>query len=311
MSSKMKYCVGSFNLFFISLIFLLSTSCQKDSASLNLAEEKLLIDNYLLIHGINITPTASGLYFESVDSTGESPKLDDFVVIHFKETTLDGKLLDTSNKALADSNHVSSSSAIEGPLKLYIKGIRIKGLIEGLLQMKEGGHAWMLMPSSLTFNDYIPRIFEVELLKIVHDPVSFENEKIKNYLDTVSQRLALNAKVTPADSTREGIYYIETKTGTGNSPADGDNVYATFTLKLIDGQLIGQSTNYAFRVGDINLPQGLSVGIKKMKKGGKAILIIPYSKGFGAEGVTQQDVIIIPMYATLVYNIELKGIGSL
>jgi FKBP-type peptidyl-prolyl cis-trans isomerase len=177
--------------------------------------------------------------------------------------------------------------------------------------MKEGGHAWMLMPSSLTFSDYIPRIFEVELLKIVHDPVAFENEKIKNYLDTLSQRLALNVKVAPADSTPEGIYYIETKSGTGNSPTEGDNVYVTFTLKLIDGQLIGQSTNYAFRVGDINIIQGLSVGIKKMKKGGKAILIIPYSKGFGTEGVTQQNVIIIPMYATLVYDIELKGIGSL
>ena len=309
----MKYSVGNLIIFFISLIFLLLTSCKKDDVSLRQADEKLLIENYLLTHNKQITPTASGLYFESIaDGTGDSsPMLDDFVVINFTETSIDGKLLDTSNKALADSNNIISSSLVDGPLKLSIKGIRIKGLIEGLLQMKEGGHAWMLMPSSLTFNDYVPRIFDVELLKIVPDPVAYEKEKIKNYLDTLSRRIAANAPVTPADSTPEGIYYIETKAGTGNSPMEGDNVNATFTFKLIDGQLIGKSVNYSFRIGDINVIQGLSIGVKKMKKGGKAILVIPFSKGFGTEGVTQQDVIKIPMYATLVYEIELNSIGGL
>jgi FKBP-type peptidyl-prolyl cis-trans isomerase FkpA len=154
-------------------------SCSKESLPAMMADEKNQINDYLHSHNITIKPSASGLYFISTqDGEGESPSLSDFVSINYKVTTLDGKIFDTSNLYDARSNNIVSSTAINGPVKLSMQSITVKGLIEGLLQMKEGGKAWMLMPSSLTFYDYIPRIYEVELVKVIHDPVAYEDEKI-------------------------------------------------------------------------------------------------------------------------------------
>jgi FKBP-type peptidyl-prolyl cis-trans isomerase len=305
----MKLKIRRYYLVFISLTFILSSCLKQDDDSLEIAAEKQSIEKYLTEKGKHITPTNSGLYFEITrEGQGNSPLLDDFVLINFKETNLDGKLLDTSDKNAADSANIVASSKIDGPLKLYLKGIRIQGLVEGLLLMKEGTHAWMLMPSSLTFYDYMPRIFDVELVKVIDDPVKYEEEKIAGYLDALSTDFP-NSRLSPSDSTSDGIYYIETLAGTGDYPVTGDNVTVNFTANLIEGQLIDEtSVNYSFKVGDINIISGLNAGVQKMKKGGKAILIIPFRKAFGPDGIIQNNIIEIPMYATLVYTIELKNI---
>jgi FKBP-type peptidyl-prolyl cis-trans isomerase FkpA len=305
----MKYNFTKYNLWLIVLLTAFVCSCKKENSAAMLANEKNEIDRYLQSHNLNIKPTASGLYFKLiVDGQGESPSLKDFVIINYAATTLDGKLFDTSNQLDAKANNIVTSSAIDGPVKLYMQSINIKGLIEGLLQMQEGGKAWMLMPASLTFADYIPRIYEVTLVKVIHDPVAYEDEKIANYLDTLNRSFTPNLTLTPADSTTDGIYYIETLAGTGLNPKDGDQVNVSYTLNLVDGQLIGSNTSYSCKVGDSNLIAGFNSGIKKMKKGGKSILIIPYDKAYGASGLNQNGIILIPMYATLVYHIELNSI---
>jgi FKBP-type peptidyl-prolyl cis-trans isomerase len=296
----------------IVLIFfvLFGFSCKKDMSSRSMADEQQQIDNYLQLHLISIKPTASGLYFESTqEGDGESPSIDDFVNINYSATTLDDRLIETNNTTDARNNGIIASSSIAGPVKLYIKNITIKGLIEGLLKMQEGGKAWMLMPSSITFNDYIPRIYKVELVKVIHDPVAYENEKIINYLDTLSNRLTV-AKPTLADTTSDGLYYIETLAGTGSYPKDGEQVNVSYTVNLIDGPQIISNANFTFRIGDSSIAPDFSAGpgVKKMKKGGKALIIVPYSKAYGIKGLSIDGVIKVPMYATLVYSIELKSI---
>jgi len=301
--------VSKYNLLLFVLLIAFVCSCKKESSAALMAMEDNQIDRYLQLHNLNIKPTASGLYFQSIiDGEGDSPSLKDFVTISYAATTLDGKLFDTSNQADAKANNIITSCAIDGPVKLYMQSISIRGLIEGLLQMQEGGKAWMLMPASLTFDDYIPRIYEVTLVKVIHDPVAYENEKITNYLDTINRSFTPNLTLTPADSTTDGIYYIETLAGTGENPKDGDQLNLSYTLNLIDGQSIGSNTNYSCKVGDSNLIAGFNSGIKKMKKGGKAIFIIPYDMAYGVAGFNQNGIILIPMYATLVYHVELKSI---
>jgi FKBP-type peptidyl-prolyl cis-trans isomerase FkpA len=125
-------------LLLVSIIFSCN-SCKKESLAAMMANEKSQIDDYLHTHNINVKPSATGLYFISTkDGEGESPSLSDFVYINYKATTLDGKLFDTSNQYDAMANNLVSSTAINGPVKLYMQSITIKGLIEGLLQMREG-----------------------------------------------------------------------------------------------------------------------------------------------------------------------------
>ena len=293
----------------VTLLVLFAFSCKKEDSLQRTANEKQQIDNYLQLHQITIKPTASGLYFQSTeDGTGETPHLDDFVNINYNVTTLNGNLIETNNLLEAKKNGIVASTAIDGPVKLYIKNITVKGLIEGLLQMQEGGKAWMLMPSSLTFNDYIPRIYEVELVKVIHDPAEYENEKITNYLDTLSK--ALTYKPMMGDTTPEGLYYIETLAGTGINPVDGNQVNVNYSVNLIDGPLISSMTNLTFKIGDSSVAPVFSAGpgVKQMKKGGKALIIVPYYRAYGIQGLNINGVIMIPTYATLVYSIELKSI---
>jgi FKBP-type peptidyl-prolyl cis-trans isomerase len=309
-----------FNKFYVLLAMIVSVmfsciSCKKETSAAMTANQNNQISQYLAAHNITIKPTASGLYYQStLDGTGDSPGLTDFVTINYAGTTLDGKLFDTSNQADAKANNIVTSSALEGPVKLNMQNISVRGLIEGLLQMKEGGKAWMLMPASLTFNDYIPRIYDVTLVKVIHDPVAYENEKISTYLDSINRSTSANFTLSLADSTTEGIYYIETLAGTGLNAKDGDNVNINYSLKLIDGQSISSNTSFSCKIGDPNYTVGFNTigfnaGIKKMKKGGKAIIIIPYNKAYGISGLAQNYVILIPMYSTLVYQIELKSIN--
>ncbi|MCE3260073.1 MAG: FKBP-type peptidylprolyl cis-trans isomerase protein [Bacteroidetes bacterium] len=108
-----------------------------------------------------------------------------------------------------------------------------------------------------------------------------------------------NIKVKPTPS---GLYYIETKKGTGASPKETDIVTVHYTGKLLDGTIFDSSVE---RGKPIEFPlnqviKGWTEGLQLMKKGGKANLIIPSSIGYGPQGGGP-----IPPYSTLTFEVEL------
>jgi len=55
-----------------------------------------------------------------------------------------------------------------------------------------------------------------------------------------------------------------------------------------------------FSVGSVNIIEGWNEGIKFMKEGGEATLIIPSVLGYGSSGSGS-----IPPYSTLIFDVEL------
>ena len=120
--------------------------------------------------------------------------------------------------------------------------------------------------------------------------------------------LAAAAKEAGATVTPSGLVYRSLKDGTGASPAATDIVKVNYRGTFPDGKEFDASANHG---GPASFPLNRVVpcwteGVQKMKVGGKAKLTCPSSIAYGARGAGG----VIPPNATLVFEVELVGIGQ-
>lgn len=125
------------------------------------------------------------------------------------------------------------------------------------------------------------------------DPYAKEKAAIADYLKTH------NLTMEPRES---GLYYIETKTGTGITPPYGATVKVKYKGTFTDGTEFDSGTT-SFKLGFSQVIAGWDEGIALMKEGGKATLIIPCDLAYGAYRSGS-----IPGYTPLVFTVELIGI---
>lgn len=109
-----------------------------------------------------VLTTKTGLQYEElVAGKGERPKKESIVMIHYKGTLVDGTPFDSTYERQTPA-HLSMVNVIDG-------------LQEGLMLMKEGEKARLVIPSDLAYGNAdvqaIPAgstvVFEVELLKVL------------------------------------------------------------------------------------------------------------------------------------------------
>jgi len=105
-----------------------------------------------------------------------------------------------------------------------------------------------------------------------------------------------------------GLYYIEIESGKGIQALSGDILTVHYTGKLIDGKVFDSSYQrneaFTFKIGANEVIPGWDEGFTYMKKGGKAVFIIPSKLAYGKEGYST----IIPSYASLIFEVELLSI---
>ena len=123
---------------------------------------------------------------------------------------------------------------------------------------------------------------------------SEKTEEIKNYM--------ANHNLT-AEPTESGLYFIETQPGKGKELVAGDSVSIRYTFRLANDSIFDSSEKIGGQplyclVGQM-FP-GLNEGLCKMKRGGKATLIMPYKIAFGA----QSRMVPVPPFSTIVADIE-------
>ncbi|MGY4516112.1 FKBP-type peptidyl-prolyl cis-trans isomerase [Lysobacter sp. HA18] len=120
---------------------------------------------------------------------------------------------------------------------------------------------------------------------------------------------AKNAKAAGVQTTASGLQYQVLKAGTGPKPKADDVVTVHYTGTLLDGTKFDSSYDHG---GPATLPLGQVVpgwreGIQLMPVGSKYRLWIPASLGYGEAGTPGGP---IPPNATLVFDVELIGIGK-
>ncbi len=295
--------------FIIILVLLILSACERDEKR-DENVEKTELQNYLEKENITTKPNKSGLYYiEKSKGTGKQPVSGDVAVINFTGTLTDNTVFYTNNDSIAKANNIYRSRYNEitfSPIRIIV-GMNIEGIDEGLKLMHEGGSAMLIIPSDLAYGaegysdipPYSTLIYKISLLHVIKDPDAYEDSMINKYIN--------DNKLSP-EITAEGVYYEEIISGTGSKPEYGDLVSIKYTSRLIEGETFEQTqgdTLFSFMLWNNMTIEGLSEGVSKMKEGGKATLIIPYSLAFGTYGRYP-----IPPFSTIVYeNLELVKIN--
>jgi FKBP-type peptidyl-prolyl cis-trans isomerase FkpA len=110
-------------------------------------------------------------------------------------------------------------------------------------------------------------------------------------------------------TTDSGLKYEELVEGDGVEAEAGQQVSVHYTGWLTDGSKFDSSVDrnqpFQFSLGRGMVIRGWDEGVAGMKVGGKRKLTIPPQLGYGSQGAGG----VIPPNATLVFEVELLGIG--
>jgi FKBP-type peptidyl-prolyl cis-trans isomerase FkpA len=113
----------------------------------------------------------------------------------------------------------------------------------------------------------------------------------------------------PTTQTASGLAIDEITIGEGAPATAGKRVTVHYTGWLTDGTKFDSSKDrndpFVFGLGQGQVIRGWDEGVQGMKVGGKRKLTIPPALGYGARGAGG----VIPPNATLVFEVELLGVG--
>lgn len=162
-------------------------------------------------------------------------------------------------------------------------------------------------------------LFTVKLLKAMNDE-EFEQERqrlMEQQIQEDMQRSEMEEEQLlnfiagegiDIEPTASGLYYIETKRGDGPEVRSGDMVSVHYEGRLLDGIVFDSSYDRGqpleFPVGEGWVIPGWDEGIRMMRVGGKATLIIPSYLGYGDRGAGP----LIKPFSTLVFDVELVDV---
>ena len=110
-------------------------------------------------------------------------------------------------------------------------------------------------------------------------------------------------------TTASGLQYVDDVVGEGASPTAGQKVTVHYTGTFPDGRKFDSSRDrsdpFVFVIGKGQVIAGWDEGVMSMKVGGRRTLTVPAHLGYGARGAGG----VIPPNATLLFDVELLGVG--
>jgi FKBP-type peptidyl-prolyl cis-trans isomerase len=268
------------------------------------AQDQKQIQEYLAANNLTATQTASGLnYIITQPGTGTALKAGDVVSVHYQGSLLNGTTFDESY-----------DKGIPYTFRLGARAV-IPGFEEGVLQLKPGGKATLLIPSHLAYgpdgtNGIDPNTvlrFEVEVLS-PQTVGAVDKSIIQSYL--------ASKNITDAVETDSGLFYVSTLVGTGAQAEKGDEVGVHYRAKFLNGKIFEETNPSApktFVIGSGNMGKGFEEGVARMRVGEKATFVVPSHLAFGALGSSSVPTDVkrfsaIPPYAVLLYEVELVAI---
>jgi FKBP-type peptidyl-prolyl cis-trans isomerase len=248
----------------------------------------------------------SGLYYKFYieNTTKHVPEYDEIVSILMSIQT-------ENDSFVQESKHITT--VMQRP--------KFRGdIFDALALMHEGDSATFIINAKQYYNIYnygqIPPFVKDDKTMLwftikVDSTLSFEqyqsivnNTRQENELKTIVSYMQQNNII--ASPSTSGLYYIETKAGTGNNPKQGQFCTVNYTGTLFDGTLFDSSIGrepFSFQLGAGQVIQGWEEGVAMMKKNGKATLIIPSHLAYGERNMGN-----IPSYSPLIFEVELIDI---
>jgi len=282
---KALFPVANFRLLFLLLaaVGLLTASCSKDEAPVDYAPiDDAIITKYVADKAITTAQKQpSGLYFipTVTNATAKLATAGTNVSMRYTATLLDGTVFDATSLR----NNTPVSFVLGKSNVLY-------GLQEGVSLMHLGDKATLLIPSGLAYGaggttgsngTVVPANtvvrFDVEVIDF--NFALTDDAIITQYLTT--------AAITTAQKQTSGLYYVPvTANPAGVQATAGKTISVLYTGKLMDGTVFDATSlrankPYDFILGSGSVIKGWDEGIALMRKGEKAILVIPSALAYG------------------------------
>lgn len=231
------------------------------------------------------------------------------------------------NDSLVQSTSRDAGGAREVTLpdSSMMKG-KVPAVFEALMLMAKGDSATVIQPLDSLMKKGIPKSFgevteiryEVKLEEIMtaeilqkrqaEEMAKAEGAKAEGMIiaEKVKTMLAdyKAKKLADLKKSASGLEYVIIEQGSGAAVKDGDNIPTNyFGVRKTDGVMFDNSYDRGgpapFAVG--GLIPGFNEGMKLLNRGGKALLFIPSSLGYGEQGAGGD----IPPNTDLVFYIEM------
>ncbi|MBU2913139.1 FKBP-type peptidyl-prolyl cis-trans isomerase [Reichenbachiella agariperforans] len=236
------------------------------------------ISNYLKENNINTETSSFGIHYEKLVSepNGEAPASGDVMYVKYVIVTLDGDTLESVQDEAV-------------PFKFNWNSVLPQGMNYGIDILKTGEKARFYLPSYTSYNSYSPSdnsfraytnfIVEMELVATM-DETDVQNAEI----DTIEDYIASEGfeDVIPSSS---GLYYKTLTPGEGESPKSYNQVKLHYKRSYLDGTVIQETEAdkpLTVQMNTNQLVKGFEQGVLQMKKGEKALLIMPSNLAFGS-----------------------------
>jgi FKBP-type peptidyl-prolyl cis-trans isomerase len=254
-------------------------------------ENETQILAYASTNGITLSQdTQSSIYYQKLTKndagTQVSSKYD--LRVAYKLSTLAGKVIET--KTAADSV----------VLNLYTTKV-LDGFLYSILLLKEKEKGQFFIPSYLAYYDTPPagvEKYEVIVLELEVLGLISEEEKIDSYIS--------KNKLVVSKKTDTGLRFIRTNAATSaDSLKTGDVLSVNYNGMFLNNISFDSGT-LSVTLGTTSLIPGFIEGLKLMKKGEKAKVIMPSSLGYTDKGSGK-----IPPYTPLIFDLEIVSVNGL
>lgn len=169
---------------------------------------------------------------------------------------------------------------------------------------------------------YLICYIKIQRVQTLNDAIGERNKAIDSLrnAETVSRDKYITDHKLVLKTTKSGLKYVITKPSLKAKPLAGDTVLVDYVGKLLDGTVfdtsikeVAQKTGtyqegrpyepIKFPVGKQNVIAGWDEGLLLVNNGAKATFIIPSNLAYGDQGSGA-----IPPFATLVFEVEMRGI---
>jgi FKBP-type peptidyl-prolyl cis-trans isomerase FkpA len=142
-----------------------------------------------------------------------------------------------------------------------------------------------------------------EFLAWIEDFGDYEQTVLRHFIE--EQKI----NIEPSES---GMYFIPLEQGDGRKVEKGDIVTVNYEGKFLNGEFFDSTVKrkqpFEFVYGtEWQVIRGLEEAIGKMRKGDRALIILPSELAWGADGSSTG---IIPPFTSVIYEIELIDVRS-
>ncbi|TDE12429.1 FKBP-type peptidyl-prolyl cis-trans isomerase [Dyadobacter psychrotolerans] len=271
-----------------------------------IVENEQAIEKYIADSSLSVTRDSQGFYYSTVTSNpiGTKAAVGEEVTVRYNMYLLDGTRIWTSERDTVKSSKFP-----------FYTGFRfvLPGMELALNTMRTGEKIKLLVPFYLGFGNYTNVLtgYSTNATIPTYSPVRIDMEFVgkRTEIEQINEYIAAK-KLTVSERTSDNLVIVKTTpVTTGDTLGSNKAVKIKYVGKLLDGTVFDPGTNpleFTTGTGRNNLITGFDRGIRRLKTGEKATLILPSAIAYAKNGVVNsaQTNFSIRPYQPIVFEVE-------